>query len=280
MSEKKIETLVPDIYALLDQGKKEPDKAALFELGYTVMEAVRKQLWFSTAERKPALRMSNLGKPCDRALWMDIKGDHEPEPLTPETRLKFLFGDLVEALVLYLAKEAGHKVEDQQKRIEVDGIVGHIDAVIDGHLVDVKSASSFAMKKFRNGTLPDDDAFGYISQISGYANAMGKKSGTFLAMDKSGGELATYTHKDLEDTSARIKHVKAMLELDTPPDRPFKEVEDKPSGRKKLDINCSYCPHKQVCWADKGLDLKFRAGRPIFLVGDEGKTKEEIEHGF
>jgi hypothetical protein len=221
MSEKKIETLVPDIYALLDQGKKEPDKAALFELGYTVMEAVRKQLWFSTAERKPALRMSNLGKPCDRALWMEIKGDHEPEPLTPETRLKFLFGDLVEALVLYLAKEAGHKVEDQQKRIEVDGIVGHIDAVIDGHLVDVKSASSFAMKKFRNGTLPDDDAFGYISQISGYANAMGKESGTFLAMDKSGGELATYTHKDLEDTSARIKHVKAMLELDTPPDRPF-----------------------------------------------------------
>jgi hypothetical protein len=280
MSEKKIETLVPDIYALLDQGKKEPDKAALFELGYTVMEVVRKQLWFSTAERKPALRMSNLGKPCDRALWMDIKGDHEPEPLTPETRLKFLFGDLVEALVLYLAKEAGHSVEDQQKRIEVDGIVGHIDAVIDGHLVDVKSASSFAMKKFRNGTLPDDDAFGYISQISGYANAMGKKSGTFLAMDKSSGDLVTYTHKDLEDTSARIKHVKAMLESDTPPDRPFKEVDDKQSGRKKLDINCSYCPHKQVCWADKGLDLKFRAGRPIFLVGNEGKTKEEIEHGF
>ena len=265
---------------MLDNGKKEPDKAALFELGYTVMEAVRKQLWFSTAERKPALRMSNLGKPCDRALWLDIKGEHEPEPLSSETRLKFIFGDLVEALVLYLAKEAGHTVEDQQKRIEVDGIIGHIDAVIDGHLVDVKSASSFAMKKFKNGTLPDDDAFGYISQISGYANAMNKKSGTFLAMDKSGGELATYTHENLEDTSARIKHVRAMLEEDTPPDRPFTEVDDKPSGRKKLGINCSYCPHKQVCWVDKGLDLKFRGGRPVFLVGDEGKSKQEIEHGF
>ena len=162
----------------------------------------------------------------------------------------------------------------------MDGIIGHIDAVIDGHLVDVKSASSFAMKKFKNGTLPDDDAFGYISQISGYANAMNKKSGTFLAMDKSGGELATYTHENLEDTSARIKHVRAMLEEDTPPDRPFTEVDDKPSGRKKLGINCSYCPHKQVCWADKGLDLKFRGGRPVFLVGDEGKSKQEIEHGF
>jgi len=68
MSEKKIETLVPDIYDLLDKGKKEPDKAALFEMAYTMMEVVRKQLWFSTAERKPALRMSNLGKPCARAL--------------------------------------------------------------------------------------------------------------------------------------------------------------------------------------------------------------------
>ena len=34
---KTIDTLVPDIYELLDNGKKEPDKAALFELGYTAV---------------------------------------------------------------------------------------------------------------------------------------------------------------------------------------------------------------------------------------------------
>lgn len=277
---KTIDTLVDDIYELVSNGKKKPDQGLLFELGATVMDAMRKQLWVSQAAPNPKLRMSNIGKPCSRALWYDINGDEQAESFTPQTKLKFIVGDIVEAMLIYLAKEAGHSVTEMQSEIEIDGIKGHIDCFIDGELVDVKSASAFSMKKFKNGTLPDDDAFGYISQISGYANAFGKKSGTFLAFDKSGGELATYTHHDIEDSSAKIASIKHDVALPEPPERHFDTVVDKQSRRKKLGINCSYCSHKKTCWGDE-LEVKFRSGRPVFLVGEE-KVEQEAqgEHAF
>ena len=276
MSETKtIDTLVADIYNLVNTGKKKPDQEALFALGSTVMDAVRRQLWMATSDMPGRLRMSNIGKPCSRSLWYDVNGDDKVESLSPETRLKFMIGDIVEALVIYLAKEAGHSVTEQQAEIEMEGIKGHIDCVIDDELVDIKSASSFAMKKFKNGTLPDDDPFGYISQISGYGNALGKKRGTFLAFDKSSGELATYTHSQLENTEIKIKEVKAAVELPEPPDRCFETVKDRQTGRQKLGVNCSYCSHKHTCWAGE-LDLKFRSGRPVFFVG---KADENV-HTF
>jgi len=272
---KTIDTLVADIYNLVNTGKKKPDQEALFALGSTVMDAVRRQLWMATSDMPGRLRMSNIGKPCSRSLWYDVNGDDKVESLSPETRLKFMIGDIVEALVIYLAKEAGHSVTEQQAEIEMEGIKGHIDCVIDDELVDIKSASSFAMKKFKNGTLPDDDPFGYISQISGYGNALGKKRGTFLAFDKSSGELATYTHSQLENTEIKIKEVKAAVALPEPPDRCFETIKDKQTGRQKLGVNCSYCSHKHTCWAGE-LDLKFRSGRPVFFVG---KADENV-HTF
>lgn len=276
MSETKtIDTLVADIYNLVNTGKKKPDQEALFALGSTVMDAVKRQLWMATSDMPGRLRMSNIGKPCSRSLWYDVNGDDKVESLSPETRLKFMIGDIVEALVVYLAKEAGHSVTDQQAEIEMEGIKGHIDCVIDDELVDIKSASSFAMKKFKNGTLPDDDPFGYISQISGYGNALGKKRGTFLAFDKSSGELATYTHSQLENTELKIKEVKAAVALPEPPDRCFETIKDRQTSRQKLGVNCSYCSHKHTCWAGE-LDLKFRSGRPVFFVG---KADENV-HTF
>jgi len=272
---KTIDTLVADIYNLVNTGKKKPDQEALFALGSTVMDAVRRQLWMATSDMPGRLRMSNIGKPCSRSLWYDVNGDDKVESLSPETRLKFMIGDIVEALVVYLAKEAGHSVTDQQAEIEMEGIKGHIDCVIDDELVDIKSASSFAMKKFKNGTLPNDDPFGYISQISGYGNALGKKRGTFLAFDKSSGELATYTHSQLENTEIKIKEVKAAVALPEPPDRCFETVKDRQTSRQKLGVNCSYCSHKHTCWAGE-LDLKFRSGRPVFFVG---KADENV-HTF
>ena len=282
MSAKKIDTLVEDMYSLLDKGTKNPNQEALFALAVTVMDGVRRQLWVSQAGSKPALRMSNIGKPCTRALWYDINGDDKAESLRPETKLKFMMGDIVEALLLYLAKESGHEVTKQQAEVEIDGIKGHIDSFIDGELVDIKSSSSYGMKKFKKGTLPDDDPFGYIDQISGYANAFNKKSGTFVAFDKSSGELATYTHKKLSDTKAKIKKVKKDTSAATPPDRAFDSVADRQSGGKKLNVNCSYCSHKQTCWEDVGLETKFRSGRPVFIIkgSQQNKEKRDASHSF
>ena len=274
----KINTLVDDIHDLLENGTKSPNQEFLFAMASSIVDSMKKQLYVGTLPRgKGKLRMSNIGKPCTRALWYDINGDEKAEKLTPETKLKFIFGDVVEAVILYLVKESGHKVTDQQKEVEIDGIKGHLDAIIDGELVDVKSSSSYGMRKFKEGTLAKDDPFGYCGQISGYANALGKKSGTFLAFDKSGGELALYKHTNIEDSNARVKDIKKKVAKKTPPKRAFDTVSDRNSNRQKLGINCSYCSHKTTCWDDEGLDLKFRSGKPVFFVGEEEKSNE---HNF
>jgi len=83
---------------------------------------------------------------------------------------------------------SGHKVTDQQKEVEVEGVIGHQDSMIDGILVDCKSASTASFQKFKNNNLLEDDPFGYIAQISAYAEANGVDEAAFLAIDKSTGE--------------------------------------------------------------------------------------------
>ena len=60
-----------------------------------------------------------------------------------------MYGDIIETLVLWLARQAGHEVKWEQKEVSIDGVTGHIDAVIDGVLADLKSCSPFSYKKFR-----------------------------------------------------------------------------------------------------------------------------------
>ena len=84
-----------------------------------------------------------------------------------------------------LTKAAGHSVEAEQEEVTVEGVLGHQDCIIDGVLTDIKSASSFAFKKFRDNKLAEDDPFGYIAQISAYATRRGDKEAAFFAIDKN-----------------------------------------------------------------------------------------------
>ena len=50
------------------------------------------------------------------------------------------------------------------RKITVNGVDGHIDCVIDGELVDIKSALlTYGLKKFKDGSVAKgQDPFGYI----------------------------------------------------------------------------------------------------------------------
>lgn len=205
------------------------------------------------------LRMSNIGKGA-RQLWYDKRYGNE-ENFPANTLVKFMFGDIIEQLVLFLADLSGHRVGARQDEVHLKGIKGHIDADIDGVTVDVKSASTHAFKKFADGTLEKDDPFGYIEQISGYAKARGT-DGAFLAVDKQNGHIAylPFTKEELAvfDVEARIDYVKQAVESDTIPERCHEDKPDGASGNRILDTNCSYCSHKHRCWADtnRGMGLR------------------------
>lgn len=248
---KTLDTLVEDIYALFDQSKHHEVKEENLDLfANSLREILRDRLSHKSDERSP-LRFSALGKP-DRQLWYDGHPDGSAEELRPQALFKFLYGDVIEQLVLFLVREAGHTVEQEQAEVEVDGVKGHIDAIIDGTVVDVKSASPFGYRKFREGTVLDDDPFGYVAQLSGYANVLTPgKPAAWLAFDKVGGAicvsyLSSSVIKD-HQPAPRIEHLKKVLENVEPPERCYPTIPDGKSGNLKLGTACSYCSHKFRC---------------------------------
>lgn len=259
---KTIDTLIDDIYNLFNGHTVDPKLNEAF--GKELSGIIADRLSANLKPRKFRLRMSNIGKPCTRAMWYENK-EYEQEAMQPYTYIKFLIGDIAESVLLYLAKEAGHEVTHEQHEIEVDGIKGHTDAVIDGVLVDVKTASPFAFKKFSEGTIEEDDPFGYLTQLNGYSNALNIKRKGFLAMEKSLGKLTFYEPKPRDDDiSSLIAKVKQDVDGDTVPDRPFGSVEDGKSGNRKLPVTCSYCNFKYHCW--DGLRTFIYSTGPRFLT--------------
>lgn len=269
---KSIETLVPDIYALFEQDNP-LDKKDIIEFGYALGNKIVNRM--SELRGKPTLRLSNIGTPCDRKLWYSINAPQLAEPLSGPTRIKFLFGDILEELVLFLARAAGHSVTDEQKEVSVNGIVGHIDALVDGELVDVKSASPYSFDKFASGLKPEDDSFGYLTQLGMYNHAVGGKRAHFLAVNKVLGSLCLDPHEQVDvNYVQRTEDAQQMLAMASPPERGFGDIPDGKSGNRKLGVVCSYCGYKKTCWP--GLRQYNYARGPVFLtrVVREPKVEE------
>jgi hypothetical protein len=270
---KTLDTLVDDVYGLFS-GDYTPSinrTANLDDMSYDIVQAVITSLETAGKPRESYLRMSNIGKP-DKQLWYEHQKDVAKEELRPDTYIKFLYGHIIEALLLFLVKEAGHEVTHEQAEVEIDNVKGHMDAMIDGIPVDVKSTSKFGFQKFVNGELANDDPFGYIAQISAYAQANNKEEGAFLVMEKSLGKLTVMNVHSMEmiDAAARIAHMKEVVESETPPDRCYEPVADGKSGNEKLCVSCSYCPYKEDCWSDandgEGLYTYLYSTGPRYLV--------------
>jgi len=170
---------------------------------------------------------------------------------------------------------------------EVDGVKGHKDCRIDGTLVDIKSASSYSFKKFKDGSLTTNDPFGYMSQISAYAESAGDNSAGFLAVDKSTGELAYMPVESIQmiNASDRVKHLKDVVKSSSPPPKCYPDEPDGKSGNMKLAIGCVFCGYKEHCWSDanQGRGLrKFKYSTGIRHLTQVHKTPdvEEVTNAF
>ena len=203
-------------------------------------------------EPRGYLSMSSLGTPCYRKLWYKINQTKSGEPLQASALLKFFFGDMIEELALCIAQQAGHSVEGQQDYMSAHGIKGRRDCVINGMTVDVKSASPYSFKKFKEGAILTDDPFGYIAQLSAYAHANKVKEAGFVVIDKSSGEIAycPVHHMEMINAEERINHLKKMVKSPILPDRCYDDIPDGKSGNRRLAVGCNFCEHKRHCWSD------------------------------
>ena len=281
-----LDTLVEDIYAkieTLSKGKElKISDEDLESFGKDMADALKH--WSIPQKRtKENLRMSSIGKPL-RRLWFDSKSEKTQEVFPAPLQIKFLYGHLLEVLLLFFVRMAGHTVTSEQKEITVDGVKGHMDCVIDGQVVDVKTASGFAFKKFKDGTLGEDDSFGYLGQLAGYEEAEQTFNGGFLVMNKETGDLTTFIPDDLDkpNIKEKIKNVRKSLAVDTPPDFCYTPVPEGASGNMKLARGCTWCPHKIECYkeANEGIGLRaFKYAKGLVYLTNVSKQPnvEEVK---
>jgi hypothetical protein len=192
--------------------------------------------------------------------------------------MKFLFGDIVEAIAMVVMESAGVNITSEQEGVslEVGGInlKGTLDLTVEEDGVeavyDVKSASPYAFdNKFAEWggfhAIHEDDAFGYITQGYGYAEAKGLPFGGWIAINKVDGRWAVATPPMVDDEyrAEALQTIEGNIKALTT-DAPFKRgYEDEPeifpkmhkrrgepTGNRILPKACGWCGHKEKCWTD------------------------------
>lgn len=210
---------------------------------------------------------SDLGKKCLRQAHYKFNLPGVGAPLLGHTKFKFLYGNLLEEAVLYLAEEAGHDVAFQQHRVEttVDDwkISGRIDGLIDGVLMDVKSTSSYGFSRYKHGITAENDSFGYLQQLAFYKNyglyeneagVVTPTEAGFVWIDKQNGHIK-YTSCAVEDKSSLEQRARNIISAIEEPDeamvpRGYSPEPYGKSGNECLPIGCAYCDFKKHCHRD------------------------------
>jgi hypothetical protein len=271
---KTLDTVVEDIYKSLEPlnsgGRLSLTEEDIDKVGEDIKEALKHWAWPSKRNSGFSMRMSNIGRPA-RQLWFEKKSNRV-NSFKPSDQIRFLYGHILEAVVLMLVRLSGHEVTEEQKAVVVNGIKGHIDCKIDGEVVDVKTASRFGFNKFQNGSLSEDDPFGYLAQLASYEEAEGTSNGGFLVISKESGELCFYQPEELDKPNVvvKISKLRKFLDMLKPPAFCYKTIPEGKSGNMKLPKGCSFCNYKFECHKDsndgEGLKTFKYARGPVYLT--------------
>lgn len=225
------------------------------KIGEDVRDAVIRQ--FDNNQRRTfRLRMSNIGKPYCQ-LWFEKNKPDEALPRPNTFAIAMLIGDIVEAVLKGLMTEAGIEYGDSDNvvlDIETGKISGSYDMVLDGAVVDIKSASDWSYKnKFESyESLKNSDAFGYVGQLAGYAKAAGLLPGGWLVLNKSTGDFKYVPAElDIDTELTKLKETHDRLEKNEF-ERCFEPIAEtfnrKETGNTILPKECSFCDFRKSCW--------------------------------
>jgi hypothetical protein len=268
--------LLVSIQEFLDkagQGEVELPDHLIQEFKDSCETAIKKQ--FSKREGAK-LRMSGIGRPvCQQILSMQDC----PKESSYNDIMRFLFGDLIEAVAMLVIKAAGIKVVGEQKPCSIvldkENIKGTLDVILDEDgtekVWDIKSASPFSFdQKFKNGydKIKEDDPFGYIVQGHLYGEANNMPFGGWIVINKSTGEWAVVdAPEDIGERKRVLQHADNIVKVVKRADfKKAKLKDDWETYRKDGEIVrtknrlmpklCSFCEYKKHCWKDARFENK------------------------
>ena len=215
------------------------------------------------------IRMSGLGRPLCQQM---LDKENVEESMEYNAILRFLFGDITEAILMLVMRQAGVNVIDFQKpcTLEVAGhtIHGTLDVIIEENgeikVWDIKSASDWAFKnKYAHGydKLLEEDPFGYVMQGYLYSEAAGYPFGGWIVVNKSSGEVMQVEVPSWrDDKPAYLKDAERRVKYLVNPDSKFirgytaqnetikTKGETIPTGNKLMPKECGFCGYRQHCW--------------------------------
>ena len=219
------------------------------EFGEACKQAFIKQ-FSEEREEEFRPRMSSIGRPLCQ-LQMEKMGAKAETPAY-NSKMRFILGDLIEALAVAILKSSGIKIDSMQEKVthafKNDAINGTYDVEIMGKIWDIKSASPYSFQY---------DTFAYLAQGYLYSKATGKDFGGWIVINKSTGEWSVLeTPINNEEASNKIleqveKDLRT-LNSDAPFKRLFEDEEEyfnkKPTGNRILGKECTFCAYKKTCW--------------------------------
>jgi len=259
--------------------------------------AVQKQ-FTGNRESDFRIRMSNIGRPlCQLQMEKKYSSDSNVGYADDyNSKLRNLYGDIIEAVVVMLLKTVQVKINGLQGKVKLKtkyfDIKGTYDIIIDDKVYDIKSASNFSfIHKFKKGfkSMAESDVFGYLPQGYLYSKALNKDFGGWIVVNKETGEMLITSPPDNDSDYKRKairrarRNIKALM-TDEPFERKFELKNEKfnksETGNKVLDTVCTFCQYKHKCWGDSLQYLpqqQSRAANPPYVWYAEVNNPRMVE---
>lgn len=222
------------------------------KIGQLAFFAFKKQFMEEEEERKGSLWLSQAGK-CPRQLAYKYHGFEKlGKEIDARAKVVFFQGDLIEIMVLQLAKLAGCNISatgmDQMVvAIDINGVEvkGHPDGLLleEGkvYLVECKSMPSYGFKRFEEGNIDAQ----YLAQTQMYQYASKIPRTVFVVLNKDNGLLNERVISfDPTISGKSIEGFKKVLNS-TPEKLP--ERMHMPDEKRYYPWQCVYCAYHLLC---------------------------------
>lgn len=248
--------IVDKINAYLASGGSTIDEAILAEVSSLARFSFMRQFGVREERTKKQPYFSSIGR-CIRQQAYDLLGfEADGKKIDARAKMIFFQGDIVEIAIVQVAKVAGCPITvcgQGQTATEWNGMRGRPDGVMDGHLVEVKSMSSYSFKDFERGIIDD----GYRYQCNAGMASLNLDKAVIVALNKDAGVLAeqiiSRDQAIVDDILKRLDTIK-LATKENLPERPYAK-----NDKGFYPWQCRYCAHYKTCLPNTELVLVGRA---------------------
>jgi hypothetical protein len=255
-----IEAKLTQYLSSLTLGKEpKPSTTTLTTFSKTAAKAV--ETIFEQKKDRRFPRASALGHGA-RRLWFMRQFPDVAEDFNINTRMTFIQGHLLEAVVILFLKEAGVEIEQTQTSGKAKygewEVSGTIDVIIDGKIWDIKAVNGWSFKsKFKDAiSLAQNDGYGYIEQAATYELTHKLPFGGWIVVNREAGEIKVIDADPIREVFPKVREeIQEKLSKAYGADMPsqcynfvWETYKKNKTGRIVADSRCSRCPFNDKCF--------------------------------